>query len=200
MGQQQTHDEDVDRIYRTPERGEDHLDKDLPLGWLADSVSVPDGWDVDFIERGSCLRFRTRVDRDKYGLSGPGWPGVGITSGRDYWAIIGDSDRVLRDVWHDPDDEPSEVVKSVVEAIAAVESDLERVRLESVLDGVVPSHVVGNLIDRFGTAERVAEIEDDTPLLESVDGIGPERRKAVQQRYMLRKMGGSGEVEVNNAE
>jgi hypothetical protein len=169
------------------------MEKNLPLGWIADEVDAPDSWEAEFVERGACLRFRNKeIDREKFGVRPPGWPGVGITSGRDYWAIIGDSDRVIRDVWHDPDDEPSDVVGSVEEAIEAVEQDLERARLSTLLDGVVPSTVVENLIDRFETAERVLDIEADTPTLESVEGIGPARREAIQNRLMLVKMSDSG--------
>lgn len=173
-------DNDTGGTYRTPGRGEDHSEKDLPLGWIADQVDVPDEWDVEFIERGHTLRFRRRVDRGKYGLNPPGFPGVGITSGWDYWAITGDSDRVIRDVWHDPEDDPSDVIESVEEAISAVDDDLERVRLSNLLNGCVPESVVENLIDRFGTAERVMKVEADTPLLESVKGVGPARREQIQ--------------------
>lgn len=181
-----------DEIYRTPERGEDHLDKDLPLGWIADRVDEPEDWSVEFVEHGRCLRFRAKVDREKYGVRPPGWPGVGITSGSDYWAIIGDTDHVLRDVWHDPDDEPSEVVESVEEAIEAVQQDLERTRLSKLLSGRMPRKTVESLIDRFGTVEGVLEIYDDTPALESVTGVGPARREIIQRelrRYKMRECG-----------
>lgn len=167
------------------------MDKDLPLGWIADEVDHPSGWDVEFVDRGGHLRFRRKVDREKYGVKPPGWPGVGITSGRDYWCILGDTDRVIRDVWHDPNDAPDDVVASVREAIEAVEQDLERTRLSKLLGGVVPSTVVENLIDRFETVDRVLEVEADTPLLESVEGIAEKRREKIQRKLMRVKMGSS---------
>lgn len=181
--------EDQSRTYRTPDRGEDHMEKDLPLGWLADEVDEPDEWTVEFVDRGGHLRFRNKeIDREEYGVGPPGWPGVGITSGRDYWCIIGDTDRVIRDVWHDPDDDPDDVVASVEEAIEAVEKDLERARLSNLLEGAIPKTVVENLIDRFGSAERVLDVEADTPVLESVQGVGPARREKIQEKLMLVKM------------
>lgn len=171
--------------YRTPECGEDHSEKDLPLGWIADRVEVPENWEAEFVERGHTLRFRRRVDREKYGLKPPGYPGVGISSGRDYWSILGDSDHVIADVWHDPDDDPEDVVESVEDAISDVREDLERVRLSYLLDGCVPESVVENLIDRFGSAERVLEIQSDTPVLESTKGVGPARREKIQLQLWI---------------
>jgi hypothetical protein len=173
--------------YRTPDRGEDHSDGSLPLGWIADRVDEPEDWTVQFVEDGTCLRFRRELDREHYGLSPPGYPGVGITSGSDYWVIIGDSDHVLRDVWHDPDDDPEDVVASVEEAIEAVQADIKRVRLTHLLSDRVPCPVVENLIERFGTAERVVEIEDDSPMLESVTGVGPARREIIQHELQMHK-------------
>lgn len=180
--------------YRTPDRGEYHMEKDLPLGWIADEVDAPDEWSVEFVEGGACLRFRNKdIDREEYGVRPPGWPGVGITAGSDYWCILGDTGRVIRDVWHDPDDDPGDVVASVEEAIEAVETDLERARLSHLLDGAVPTKVVENLIDRFETAERVLEVETDTPVLESVEGVGPARRETIQNKLTLVKMRRSDE-------
>jgi len=183
--------------YPKPNMGERVRKKDLPLGWAADNVDVPDSWTVDFYEGGDLLRFRREVDREEYGLKPPGYPGVGIVSGWDYWQITGDTDRVIRDAWRRPEEgyEPQDVVDAVEEAIEAVSDDLERVRLSNWLDGCVPETVVENLIDRFRTAEKVAKIEEDTPLLESVDGIGLNRRRAIQERFAVLWMSGDWSVD-----
>jgi hypothetical protein len=185
--------------YRTPDRGEDHAGRDLPLGWLIDYVGVPEEWTATFVERGHSLRFRTEVDREKYGLNPPGYPGVMVNAGTDYWALTVDTDRVLLTEWFDADDDPADVVDNVEAGIEAVADDLERVRLSNLLGGAVPRSVVENLIDRFDTADRVLEIEDDTPLLESVHGIGSARREAIQNQLWSvhrRESTGRAEVEV----
>ena len=174
--------------YSKPDMGERVRETQLPLGWIADHVEMPDSWTVDFYESGRMLRFRREVPRDEYGLNPPGYPGVGICSGRDWWQITGDTDRVIRDVWRLPEEEshcPADVIEAVEEAIGAVEDDLERVKLSNWLDGCVPGGVIENLIKRFETAAKVARVEDDTSLLESVEGIGPKRRQAIQQRFDL---------------
>jgi hypothetical protein len=171
--------------------GERVRESQLPLGWIVDHVEIPGSWTVDFYESGRLLRFRREISRDEYGVNPPGYPGVGICSGRDWWQITGDTDRVIRDVWGLPEEKghcPIDVIQAVEEAIGAVEDDLERVKLSNWLDECVPGYVVENLIERFETAAKVARVEDDTPLLESVEGVGAKRRQAIQQRFGLLRM------------
>lgn len=169
---------------------EQEVERGLPIGWLKDRVNLPEDWVVDFVERGACLRFRNKVDRDEYGLHPPGWPGVGITSGRDYLTITADSDRVLHeyDLWYDPSDSAADVVDDVESAIEAVQRDLERCRLDNILDGCVPDSVMDNLIGRFGTAEKVIEATADTPRLRSVSGVGEAYQQRIQEKAMLWEM------------
>jgi hypothetical protein len=176
--------------FAKPDMGERVRERDQPLGWIADYVESPDDWSVEFVERGGCLRYRAKqIDRDKFGLKPPGWPGVGITSGRDYWHVGADSNKMLRDLWLDPrEDSLQALLTAVKSSIEVVQSDLERCRLSKLLDGAVPESVVENLINQFGTVEHVVEIENDTPVLESVDGVGPNRREAIQDRFMILKM------------
>lgn len=220
---------DSPSVYRTPGRGEDHAESDLPLGWLADRVDAPDDWTVSFVDRGGHLRFRRELsdsERDEYGVPKPGHPGVGITATRDSLTVLADTDRVLQDLTFvlNDDSEGSErttdgrvrhavwrhstsdlgvvaddVVASVETAIETVQTDLERARLSNLLDGCVPESVVQNLIERFGTAERVLEIEADTPVLESVSGVGPKRRETIQdqlKRVKMRRSDGEADVTV----
>lgn len=185
------HEQSETDLYRTPDRGESHPEKDLPLGWIADRVEEPNEWEVQFVDSGGHLRFRRKVDREKYGLRPPGYPGVSVTAGWDYWSINGDTSRVIRDVWHDPDDAPEDVVESVEEAIEAVQNDLERIRLSQLLNNRVPESVVENLLDQFGDVEAVLEHESDTPVLESVSGVGPARREIIQTELWKYKMSNS---------
>jgi hypothetical protein len=172
-----------------PDMGERVREKEQPLGWITDYVDAPDDWSVEFVERGGCLRYRaTQIDRSKFAMP-TGWPGVGITSGRDYWHVGADSNRMLRDLWFDPREDSLQALLTAVESsIEVVQNDLERCKLSKSLGGAVPESVVENLIDRFGTVEYVVEIESDTSMLESVDGVGPNRREAIQDRFMILKM------------
>jgi hypothetical protein len=175
--------------YAKPDMGERVRESDQPLGWITDYVDAPDDWSVEFVERGGCLRYRaTQIDRSKFDIR-TGWAGVGITSGNDYWHVGADSNKMLRDLWFDPREDSLQALLTAVESsIEVVQNDLERCRLSKLLDGAVPESVVENLIGQFGTVERVAEIENDTPVLESVDGVGPNRREAIQDRFIILKM------------
>ena len=194
--------EDCSRaIYRV----EEETERGLPLGWIAETVDLPDDWEVTYRSGGinTELDIHRKVDRSEYAVNPPGWPGLSITSASDYWNIVGVSNHVLCDEWVMVDGEPTDeqaeqVVEYVESAISDVQEHLESLRLKAVLGDCVPRGIFKNVIERFGDSDRALEVmqKGESQALEATSGVGPKRRERLQRRARRYARTGTPECEV----